>query len=173
MARSTPRKTFDGIKLTPENKCGFCKSSICCTYITQEVDTPTSIADYDTWLWMLYHQNVQFYREEKTWYLKIQNRCNNLEPDGRCGIYETRPIICREHENDFCEFDVTTEEDAEIFFATPADLEKHCRKKFKKWDKRYDKLNKQAKKTEQKKLAALKDTESKRGKKKAGKKKAA
>jgi Fe-S-cluster containining protein len=144
LARSTPKKTHNGIKLTAENKCGFCKSSLCCTYITQEVDAPKSIYDFDTWLWMLHHQDVQFYKEGKSWNLKILNRCNNLQPDGRCGIYETRPMICREHENDFCEFDATTEEDADVFFGSPADLEKYCRKKFKNWSKRYDKFNKKS-----------------------------
>jgi len=144
LARSTPKKTHNGIKLTPENKCGFCKSSLCCTYITQEVDAPKSIYDFDTWLWMLHHQDVQFYKEGKSWNLKILNRCNNLQPDGRCGIYETRPIICREHENDFCEFDNTTEEDADVFFGSPADLEKYCRKKFKNWSLRYDRFNKKS-----------------------------
>jgi Fe-S-cluster containining protein len=152
MARTTPHKTFNGIKLTPENKCGFCSGAICCTYVTQEVDAPTTVYDYDIWLWMLYHQDVQFYKEDGDWYLKILNRCNHLQPDGRCGIYETRPIICREHENDFCEFDVATEEDADIFFGTPEDLEKYCRKKFKNWDKRYDKYNRQAEKKMQEKL---------------------
>lgn len=173
MAGNSRAKKLGGIKLTPENKCDFCKSSICCTYITQEIDKPTTISDYDTWLWMLYHQNVQFYKEDKSWYLKVQNRCNNLEPDGRCRIYETRPVICREHENEYCEFDQSTDEGADIFFGTPADLESFCRKKFKRWDKRYDKLNKQARKTEEKKQAALEASKTKRAKKKPGKKRAA
>lgn len=139
-----PKKTFAGIKITPENKCGMCRSSICCTYVTQEIDTPRSIYDFDIWLWMLHHQDIQFYKEDNSWYLKVLNRCTKLQPDGRCGIYETRPMICREHENDFCEFDETTEQGADLFFGTAADLEKYCRKKFKNWDKRYDKLNKKS-----------------------------
>jgi len=137
-----PKKTFGGVKITSDNKCGMCRSSICCTYITQEIDAPRSMYDFDTWLWMLYHQDVQFYKEEGKWHLKILNRCNNLQPDGRCGIYEVRPVICREHENDFCEFDETTEQSATVFFGTPQDLEKFCKKKFKNWNKRYDKFNK-------------------------------
>jgi Fe-S-cluster containining protein len=139
---TSPKKTFNGIKITSDNKCGMCRSSICCTYVTHEVDTPRSIYDYDTWLWMLYHENVQFYREEGEWFLKILTRCQNLQPDGRCGVYETRPMICRQHENDFCEFDESTEDGADLFFGKPQDLDNHCRKKFKHWDKRYDKLAK-------------------------------
>lgn len=143
-AVTRPKKTFQGVKITSDNKCGMCRSAICCTYVTQEVDTPRSVYDFDIWLWMLYHQDIQFYKEEKSWYLKILNRCNHLQPDGRCGTYDTRPMICREHENDFCEFDETTEQGAEIFFGSPQDLEKFCRKKFKNWDSRYDKLNKKS-----------------------------
>jgi Fe-S-cluster containining protein len=141
---TSPKKTFQGIKITSDNKCGMCRSSICCTYVTQEIDTPRSIYDFDIWLWMLHHQDIQFYKEDGCWYLKVLNRCTKLQPDGRCGIYETRPMICREHENDFCEFDETTEQGADIFFGTAQDLEKFCRKKFKNWDKRYDKLNKKS-----------------------------
>ena len=131
-------------KIRPEEKCGLCRSSICCTYVAQEIDAPTSIADFDMLLWMLYHHDVHFYKEDGSWTMKILNRCNNLQPDGRCGIYEKRPIICREHENDFCEFDETSEQSADLYFASPADLEKYCRKRFKNWTKRYDRF-KQAK----------------------------
>jgi Fe-S-cluster containining protein len=138
MAKKSSPKT----KITSENKCGMCRSSICCTYITQEIDAPRSIYDFDVWLWMLYHQDVQFYKEDGVWHLKILNHCLNLQPDGRCGIYETRPIICREHENDFCEFDQTTEESADIHFGSPADLEKYCAKRFKNWKSRYTEYSK-------------------------------
>ncbi len=124
------------------DKCDLCTSSICCTYITQEVDTPRSIYDFDTMLWQLYHHDVQFYKEDGSWFMKILNYCLNLQPDGRCGIYETRPIICREHENDFCEYDESTEETADLFFGKPEDLEKYCKKKFKGWKKRYKKFEK-------------------------------
>lgn len=134
------KKTFKGIKITPENKCGFCRSSICCTYITQEIDTPRSIYDFDVLLWQIYHQDVQFYKEDNRWYIKILSRCNNLQPDGRCGVYETRPMICREHENDFCEFDETTEESADVFFGSAADIEKYCAKRFRHWKTRYQKF---------------------------------
>jgi len=126
-------------KIRPEEKCGLCRSSLCCTYIAQEIDTPRSIEDFDTLLWMMHHQDVHIYKENG-WTLKVLNRCNNLQPDGRCGIYENRPIICREHENDFCEFDETTEQSADLYFATANDLEKYCSKRFKNWRKRYDRF---------------------------------
>ena len=39
------------IKITPENKCGFCTNSKCCTYITEELATPRSMHDFDHMLW--------------------------------------------------------------------------------------------------------------------------
>ena len=141
---SKPKKFHGKTRLTSENKCGFCRSSICCTYVAQEIDAPTTIADFDMMLWMLYHHDVHFYKEDRAWTMKILNRCNNLQPDGRCGIYEYRPIICREHENDFCEYDEITEDSAEIYFGSPEDLEAYCSKRFSNWDKRYDRFAKSA-----------------------------
>lgn len=126
--------------ISTTDKCDLCTSSICCTYVTQEIDSPTSIYDYDTMLWQLYHHSIQFYKEEGSWYLKILNHCLNLQPDGRCGVYDVRPMICREHENDFCEYDESTETSADVFFGKPEDLEAFCRKKYKSWDKRYKKF---------------------------------
>ena len=58
--------------------------------------------------------------------------------DGACGIYDTRPWVCREYDNDFCEFDESIEQASELFFASPKKLEKYCRKRFKKWDRRFE-----------------------------------
>jgi len=138
-------------KIDAVDKCDLCTSSICCTYITQEIDKPTTIYDFDTMLWQLYHHDVQFYKEDGCWYLKILNYCLNLQPDGRCGVYEVRPMICREHENDFCEYDESTDESADVFFGKPEDLEKYCSKKFKSWDKRYSKFEKKQEKKKKKK----------------------
>ena len=34
----------------------------------------------------------------------IHNRCNFLTPDNKCGIYETRPSLCKEHSIENCEY---------------------------------------------------------------------
>jgi Fe-S-cluster containining protein len=31
--------------------------------------------------------------------------CEHLQPDNRCGVYETRPQICRDYTTDDCEYD--------------------------------------------------------------------
>ena len=124
-------------KMTPETKCGFCTNSKCCTYTTQEIDAPRSKHDFDHLLWQVSHENVQVYKDEDGWYLLINNRCLHLQADGRCGIYETRPQVCREYSNDYCEFDESAEEGFEMFFDGYDSLLKYCRKRFKRWDERW------------------------------------
>ncbi|WP_428623254.1 YkgJ family cysteine cluster protein, partial [Sedimenticola sp.] len=78
-----------------DNKCGHCHPPLCCQYLTQEVDTPTTKQDFDHLLWQLSHRNMQLFQEDGTWYLLINNPCTHLQQDGRCGIYESRPEVCR------------------------------------------------------------------------------
>ena len=122
--------------LTSEKKCGYCTGSKCCTYITQEVDTPRAMADFDHLLWQLSHRNVQAYKDEGRWFLLVNTPCTHLQLDGRCGIYEDRPQICRDYKNDFCEFDQSAEHGFELFFAGYDALLAYCRKRFKSWDRR-------------------------------------
>lgn len=123
------------IKITPENKCGFCTNSKCCTYITEELATPRSMHDFDHMLWQLSHENIQAYKDEDGWYLLINNTCTHLLNDGRCGIYEDRPQICREYTNDHCEFDEDSTDGFELFFEDYDALHKYVRRRFKGWNK--------------------------------------
>jgi hypothetical protein len=87
-------------------------------------------------LWQISHANTQVYKDSDGWFLLVNNRCLHLQDDGRCGIYDNRPQICREHDNDECEFDGPCGAgDFDLFFPTYASLLKYCRKKFKNWDK--------------------------------------
>lgn len=123
-------------KLTPETKCGYCPGSKCCTYVTQEIDTPRSMAEFDQLLWQLAHRNVQAYKDEGHWYLVFNTVCTHLQDDGRCGIYADRPQICRDYSNDFCEFDQSAEQDFQLFFPDYQALLDYCRQRFKTWDRR-------------------------------------
>ncbi|BAZ93180.1 Fe-S-cluster oxidoreductase [Thiohalobacter thiocyanaticus] len=125
------------IEITPENKCGFCPGSKCCTYITQKIPGPRSMADFDHLLWQLAHRGVQAYRDSDGWYLLITHPCNFLQPDGRCGIYATRPQLCRDYTNDFCEFDQPAEEGFDLYFPDYASLDAYCRQRFRRWDARF------------------------------------
>lgn len=137
MTTSIAIKPVAKIKITPENKCSFCRGSTCCTYLTQEIDAPRSMEDFDLLLWQISHRSTQIYKDEDGWFLLVNNPCTHLQIDGRCGIYETRPQICREHSNDGCEFGgAAGADDFDLFFPDYASLLKYCRKRFKGWDKR-------------------------------------
>jgi len=136
------QKTLSVVNITPQTKCNHCVQSICCTYITHQIDTPRSMEDFDYLLWQVSHENVALFKDDDGWFLSVSGRCAHLHANGMCGIYENRPQICREHSNDCCEFDGPAEEDFELYFSNYDALNNFCRNKFKQWDQRFKKWNK-------------------------------
>jgi len=120
------------------NKCDFCVRSLCCRYATQQIKAPRSIREFDHLLWQLSHQNLHVFKDSEGWFLLILGECEHLASDGRCGIYEKRPLVCREHTNDYCEYDDSIESGSELYFRDHKDLDAYCRKRFKQWDKRFN-----------------------------------
>jgi Fe-S-cluster containining protein len=121
------------IKITPENKCSFCTASKCCTYVTQQIDTPRSKDEFETLLWQVSHENVSAYKDEDGWFILFDTPCIHLGPGGMCGIYDVRPEVCREHDNDYCEYDAPAEDGFDLYFPDYDSLLKYCKKRFKKW----------------------------------------
>ena len=130
---ASPRKRIGGVTITPENKCSFCHGAKCCTYITQQIDTPRSKAAFELMLWQVSHRGVQYYKDEDGWFLLIDAPCSHLQEGGRCGIYTERPPICREHGNDYCEYDSAAEESFHLHFSDYDTLLRYCQKRFKSW----------------------------------------
>jgi len=130
------------IPVTAENKCNLCVQSICCTYITHQIDTPRSMEDFDYLIWQVSHENVALFKDEDGWFLSVAGRCAHIMPNGMCGIYDHRPQICREHSNECCEFDGAAEEDFQLYFNSFAALDTYCRNKFRHWDNRFKKWRK-------------------------------
>lgn len=124
-------------KIKVDEKCSRCKKSICCNSINQKIPAPKSREDFDHLLWQVSHQNINIFKDADGWFLHISTRCEHLLDGGICGIYDTRPWVCRDYDNDFCELDESIEEASELFFSTHKMFEKYCRKRFKKWDKRF------------------------------------
>ncbi len=114
-------------------KCDLCTSSTCCTYVTQQIDTPKSKYDFEILLWQVSHRGVGAYKDEDGWFVMYDAPCAHLEIDGRCDIYEDRPTICRTHKNDFCEYDAPAEDGFELYFPDYSALLIYCKKRFKKW----------------------------------------
>ena len=127
---------INGITVTGENKCSFCTGSTCCTYVTQHMETPRSKEDFRQLLWQVSHQNVKLYKDDDGWTLLVDGKCQHLQINGDCGIYDERPDICREHTNDYCEFDAPSEDGFELYFENYFDLLKYCKNRFKSWDKK-------------------------------------
>ena len=121
------------IKINTENKCGFCTGSKCCSYFTQQIDTPRSKLDFQHVLWQISHRNTRVYQDSDGWFLLIDNPCTHLEHDGRCGIYDTRPQICRDYKNDWCEFDAPAEDGFKRYFQNYDELLAYCKTRFKRW----------------------------------------
>lgn len=118
-------------------KCDTC-TALCCQYITQQIDTPSTKAEFDILLWQISHQGVHVFKDSNGWYLLIKTPCNHLMDDYRCGIYLKRPAICREHSTDHCERDVPIDEGCDLYFQDYTALDDYCRKRFKQWDKRFE-----------------------------------
>lgn len=128
------------IQSAAADKCGRCTGSTCCTYLTQELKTPRSMEDFDLLLWQISHHATQVYKDEDGWFLLVNNTCRHLQSDGRCGIYETRPQVCRSHSTVDCEIDgPAVPADFDLFFADYESLEAYCRGKFRGWDRRFEK----------------------------------
>lgn len=127
--------SIEKIKITPENKCSFCVGSKCCTYFTQQVETPRSKYDFEHLLWQISHENTHVYQDTDGWYLMFRSKCTHLQPDGGCGIYEIRPEICRAYDNDYCEYDEPPEKNFKLFFQDYHALHAYCKKRFKKWER--------------------------------------
>lgn len=72
------------------------------------MDKPTTKRDYDDIRWYLMHEGVSVFVEEGDWFVQYQTRCRNLGADNLCGIYETRPEICREYEPGACDYSGAT-----------------------------------------------------------------
>jgi Fe-S-cluster containining protein len=119
-----------------ENKCSRCTGAKCCAYITEALGVaPRSKSDFEHLLWQVSHQGVELYKDDSGWYLLINGNCEHILPNGACGIYEERPLICREYDNDWCEYDAPAEEGFIHHFRNYGELLGYCRKRFKTWGK--------------------------------------
>lgn len=83
--------------------CEHCTGE-CCNYIALPIDEPENKRDFDDMRWYLMHEGITVFVEEGDWYVQFRARCRNLQPDFRCGIYETRPKICREYKAGDCDY---------------------------------------------------------------------
>ena len=84
--------------------CQYCTAR-CCRYFALPIDTPTTWADFDYMRWYIMHGKTAVFVDDNVWYLLVYGDCENLQADNMCGIYHTRPQICRDYSTDNCEYD--------------------------------------------------------------------
>src|SRR5438105_11390276 len=107
--------------------CDKC-AALCCRYFALPIDNPRKACDYDNIRWYLLHENVVVFIEKRQWYIGILSRCKHLQSDNRCGIYETRPRICRKYSTDNCDYH-GGEYNFDILFTSGEQLAEYARKK--------------------------------------------
>jgi Fe-S-cluster containining protein len=83
---------FDPVNGPPCHDC----SAKCCKYFALQIDKPTTPKEHDNIRWYLLHEHIAVWVQDGDWYLEVRTPCKHLLPDNRCGIYHTRPSICRE-----------------------------------------------------------------------------
>ena len=99
----------------------------CCRYMAVEIDRPACKQEYDHIRWHLLHKGVNvFVDNDNDWCLEFETTCLELGDDQRCGNYDNRPMICREHGDDesdkSCEF-VGGESPHKLHFSTAKEFE--------------------------------------------------
>ena len=118
--RTKPRR---GDLKPGESLCDHCVAK-CCRYFALPIDTPETRAEFDTVRWFLLHEQTSIFIEEGDWYLIVHTPCRHLQPDNLCGIYETRPEICREYSTKNCEYEDDWTYDQ--YFETPEQLAEYA-----------------------------------------------
>jgi Fe-S-cluster containining protein len=83
--------------------CEHCTAE-CCHYLALPLDEPETRRDFDDIRWYLMHEGVIVFVEDGDWYIQVRTRCRNLRSDFKCGVYETRPTICREYKAEDCDY---------------------------------------------------------------------
>ena len=123
-----------GLPMDPQ--CARCGAK-CCSYFCFQIDEPGTFEDYENIRWFLLHRGVSVHIDDQDdWYISIANECTRLGDDGKCGIYENRPRICRTYQTDGCDFTNGDYEYKELF-ETPEAFEAYARRRF---GARYDRM---------------------------------
>ena len=99
--------------------CDHCTGR-CCRYFALPIDTPHTWEDYDYIRWYMMHGRISVFVDEGNWYIMIFADCKHLQDDHRCGVYETRPGICRDYTTEDCEYD--NDAPHEQLFETPEQI---------------------------------------------------
>lgn len=106
----------------PTCLCEHC-TAVCCRYIALPIDKPDCRDDFENIRWYLCHEDVVVFVDRGDWYVSFLTRCRHLREDQKCGIYETRPKICRSYRTDNCDYH-GGEYRYEHYFSEPQQIER-------------------------------------------------
>ena len=83
--------------------CDMCVEADCCTELTIEMAPPVTFEEWEEVRWMVAHKNVMVAQQQDgSWVNVFNTPCEKLLPGGKCGVYETRPLICQEYPLEVC-----------------------------------------------------------------------
>ena len=92
------------LPLAPAELVPCTRCAKCCTSVGVGINAPHTVRYATDVLWYLYHENVSVQRDDQgEWTVYFETRCRNLQDDLLCGVYESRPMVCREFDNTTCE----------------------------------------------------------------------
>jgi uncharacterized protein len=110
MSGSTPplvvtQKKIHRANLPPgEVLCNYCTAK-CCRYFALPIETPKTWHDFGFVRWFLLHDRASVFKDGADWFLLVHTPCKHLRDDNLCGIYDTRPAICRDYTTKDCEYE--------------------------------------------------------------------
>ncbi len=91
----------------------------CCHYVAIEIDRPTTNREFDYLVWYLHHPGISVFVDwDGHWFVNFASRCDQLTEHGLCGIYDTRPGICRDFDWQECEMHVKDDPPDKWLFET-------------------------------------------------------
>ena len=103
--------------------CAYCTGK-CCRYITIAIDRPKTWESFDTLRWYLTHHDINVFVEKGEWFVMVLRDCRHLQSDNRCGVYEDRPKVCRDHSTDNCEYE--DDYDYELIFENDQQIREYA-----------------------------------------------
>jgi len=104
--------------MTESEICVKCHG--CCSYVTADIEKPDTAMRREEYKWYLHHRNTEIYIDnEGSWQLLFKTPCNELDENGFCLVYETRPQICRDYSAEYCS---RTGKDHTHLFKTPDEM---------------------------------------------------
>ena len=123
MAATAARKPRRDELKPGEVLCDHCTAK-CCKYFALPIDEPKTRRDFDFIRWYLLHEWATVFTEDESWYLLVHTQCKHLQPNNLCGIYDTRPQICRDYSIKNCEYEDDWVYDR--YFETPEQVEEYA-----------------------------------------------